>query len=362
MRAGTRIGEKVGTVGLPYQKEPEEFLTVLLDDFEAASIREGCSNPVSLLFSQYEGDLFNGPDPGSEEITTAEAYSGTRSLHITCEDNGSGDLQSGNVYMHMVPNDCTVILNMHDWVQPPSAWQVDTFNRMRFYMKIAPGVTRLTNGSPSIAFGTYVREQNGDPLNQEAGGGHYYHFATASYSGRWHKFIIDWHPTARRGDSGWIDRGAVQYPTNTGAGWNYFDALTRWYVDINSTPPDPYPAHFYFDKFELYQDTRNEDIDYVYSVNGVYNPATNLLSVGWNRYKPNQADHEVRYAFDSIHDIGWANATVAPGSPVTPPGVSGYNMMNYDTDQINMGSKQTIYVGIKDVSMGGFREISLDLT
>ena len=75
----------------------------------------------------------------------------------------------------------------------------------------------------------------------------------------------------------------------------------------------------------------------------------------------NTATHEVRYAFDSIHEIGWEKATPAPDGSVKRPGRQGYNGMLYSTTKLPLAGQQHVYLAIKPEGAGLFSEIALPL-
>ena len=350
----------------PQQMQLDNFDKNTLQDFELDDIPIICAtetNPIyKYLYNQYPGDWNNGPDPGIAEISTDTAKYGDKSLRVTVQFNGeTGDPNSGNIYMQFRPVQCNGhTVNMWEFVE--DTYTFDYYNRMRIWIKIAEGVTKLPDGKKNTAIGTYVRKQDADPLDQEDGGGHYYHEFNLQYTGEWHQLLWDFHPHARRGDSGGLDRGVLEYPTTTGAGWNAFDALNRWYIDINWRPPDPYPGVYYIDHIELFHDPNPENVLQIYSLHGTFVPSTNMLYVGWSRYKPEGTiDHEVRYAFSSVHSLGWANATPAPNGIVSPLGQGGYNGMEYETNLINVGTNDIIFVAIKPENSSDIREIRIPL-
>jgi hypothetical protein len=331
--------------------------TILLDNFESSSIRvvdPTQQAPSSrYLWNQYEGDPTEGPDPGVENIVTEMSHDGSHSLKIT--------VTGGNVYLQFFPNDGSVWRNMGEFTQPSSSWQMNTYNRMRFWMKVPQGVTKAGGGRPDLQIGTFIRSSKGSLYSAEDGGGHWYHHFDIGYTGEWHQVILDTHPNHQRGGSGGTEWGNQEYPTGE-AGFNYFDALTRFYIDWQGKLPS-YPANFYFDGFELYRETRPENINQIYSLHGVYVPSTNEVSVGWMRNKDeNTINHEVRYAFQDIYQIGWASATLAPNGVIQPPGWQGYNGMEWSTRSINVSNKSTIYIAIKPQNSSLFRQIAIPVS
>lgn len=327
--------------------------TILLDNFEADSIR--VVNPSEteptyrFLWNQYTGDFYAGPDPGTAGISTAQAHDGSRSLKV--------DVTGGSIYLQFYPNNGTWRF-MHEYVQPPSAWTQNKYNAMRFWVKVPKQMVAASGGHENVQIGTYVRAQNGDAYSQ---GTHYYHFYNLKYTGEWEQIIFDSHPTYLIGAGGNTEVGNVAYPSG-GSTWNYMDGLTRFYID-GQGGLSGYPATFYFDGFELFTRPVNENIDQVYSLHGVYVPSTNEISVGWARRKDQDTlVYEVRTAFQDINSIGWNAATPAPNGTINSNGALAYNLMEYSTRNISMGSNSTIYVAIKPQSASLFRQIAIPLS
>ncbi len=330
---------------------------ILLDDFESGTIRvvqPAESNPeLRHLWNQYSGDPSEGPDPGLATIAPLGiSHDGDQSLKVS--------VTGGNLYLQFYPND-GVWRNMREFTQPSSAWQMDTFNRMRFWIKVPPEVKAAPQGQANLQVGTYVRASTGDRTSAESGGNHLYHQFNVPYTGEWHQIIMDTHPSHVRGSDGGVEHGDMTYPTGE-TGFNYFDALTRFYVDILG-PLSSYPADFYVDGIELYPEARPENTRQIYSLNGVYVPASKTILVGWMRDKDeNDVKHEVRYAFFDIFRIGWANATPAPDGLVTPMGWQGYNGMEWSTSSIDVTGRSVIYIAIKPQNSSSFRQIAIPLS
>lgn len=325
--------------------------SLLLDSFEYDVIPD--VRPGNLLWSQYESDPTDGPDPGSETITSEEAFVGEKSLKIT--------LEGGNAYTQFYPKvEDRVWSNARNFVKE-GEWEFDKYNRMRFWVKLPPGITYQGEGQTNAHFGTYVRSKNGDESSAESGGNHFYHYFDLESTGEWHQIIIDTHPSHSRGESGGLEEGDKEYATGE-VGYNYFDGLTRFYFDLDGGLPN-YPSAIYFDGFEFYEEKNPENINQIYGLNGVYVPASNKLIVGWKRDKDeNKVKHEVRYSFSDVFSIGWDNAEVAPNGTITPPGWQGYNGMYWNTTDINLSGKKSIFIAIKPENSNLFRQIEIPLS
>ena len=82
----------------------------------------------------------------------------------------------------------------------------------------------------------------------------------------------------------------------------------------------------------------------------------------WERFKDdNTINHEVRYSFSDIHQIGWDAATPAPNGTITPPGWQGYNGMFYDTTALPLAGHSVVYIAIKPQNSNLFTQIAVRL-
>src|SRR5262249_48086999 len=147
-----------------------------------------------------------------------------------------------------------------------------------------------------------------------------------------------------RGTGGGVDPGVLQHPTGEER-YNYFDALTRFYIQYPYVAPKSYPAEFLLDEIEFYKEPRPENDAQVHSLTATYRPTDNRLVLTWNRKTAEgQIKHEVRYAFADIHAIGWKAAKPAPKGTITPPTDGGYNNMVYDTTMLPLGTRSVVYI------------------
>lgn len=210
-------------------------------------------------------------------------------------------------------------------------------------------------------FGTYVRNTGQPRKSSESDNGHFYHYYNLpSLDGVWHQVIVDTHPSHQRGFSGSIEHGDKEYPF--GSGEKYFDLMTRFYVQVKSKPTT-YPTAYYIDGLEFYNDPNPENIDQIYSLHGSYSPVIDSILVGWLRNKnEDSVKHEVRYSYTDIHDVGWDAAITAPDGIVSPPGMGGYNGMEYSTNKINTSGKSVVYIAIKPQNSNLFRQIAIPVS
>jgi len=250
------------------------------------------------------------------------------------------------------------------YVQNPNSWKLNTYNRMRFWIKVPKNAQpHLVNGQTNVEFGTYVRQvKDVDVRSDEAGGGHYYHCLNIPALGEWTQVVLNMHPDHRRGESGGSDPGVLNHPTNE-ANYNYFDTLTRFYIQYPYHAPKTYPTTFLLDDIEFFQEPREENDDQVYSLTATYGAQENRLVVTWNRRKAeDKISHEVRYAFSDIHASGWPSAKPAPKGTITPPGEGGYNCMLYNTTALPLKGRTVLYLAIKPKNSDRFSQIVVPLS
>ena len=325
---------------------------IILDDFNSENIRLAdplVTDSKKRLWHQYENDFTEGPDPGVESISNIDNQGENKALNIT--------VSAGNVYLNFYPYENY----QWDYLNEQTLsgiWTNNTFNRLKFWVKLPEGVTMVGGGRKNTTFGTYIRSSDGDRKSAESGGGHFYHNFDLESSNTWQQVIIDMHPDHERGANGSVEQEFIPYRTGE-EGFNYFDSMTRFYFEIDGGLPN-YPAAFMFDDFELYFDKNDENVEQIYSVTGHYKNESNELALNWRRRKDEGTiTHEVRYSFDDIHNIGWDNAIPAPNGVVTPPNKFSYNGMSYKTDQIEFLANENIYLAIKPSNSNRFRQINI---
>ena len=324
-----------------------------LDDFEGASIRvvqPGQTDPrIRYLWGQFSPN-------GTWDFTTEDKHDGSKSLKSIYTGGTNWQFQ-------FYPNTGEVV-NHYQYAKyfVTGSWANNTYNRLKFWIKVPAGVTQAKGGDNNFQFGTYTRCSTCDVTSAESDGGHWYHHFDLAYTGAWEQMIIDFHPSHKRTSLSNSEEGVQQYPTGE-SGLNYFDLLTRFYLDFPYLTL-PNPSNIYLDGFEFYTESNTENEDQVYSVHAVYVPSTNTVKVGWLRNKNEDSiKHDVKYSFSDIHQIGWNAATPAPsGTDITPPGSAGYNGMYYTTAAINVAGHSTLYIGIKPQNTALFKQIAIPIT
>jgi hypothetical protein len=249
-----------------------------------------------------------------------------------------------------------------DYCRDPKGWRFNTYNRMRFWIKLPEGATpHRTDGRANLNVGTYVKRlRDPDPRSDEAGGDHYYHMINIPAVGAWTQVILNMHPDHRRGDDGGIDPGNLAHPTHEDE-YNYFDTLTRFYIQ-DERAPATFPADYLLDEIEFYQGPATENDEQVYSLTGTYLPQSNRFILCWGRRKNDtKVRHEVRYAFEDIHRLDWDEAKPAPNGTITPPGPGGYNGMVYDTTDLPLTGRKVVYLAVKPENSTLFSQIAMPL-
>jgi hypothetical protein len=299
---------------------------------------------------------YSGRDEGGEftsSLNAADAVSG-KSLQL--------ELTKGALYAQFNPYDGTTRGFARDYCADPKNWQFDTYNRFRFWIKApASAPPHRKDGRVNMNVGTYYKSvSKPDRYSDEAGGGHSYHGINVPATDTWTQVILNMHPDHFRGASGGEEHGNQPHPTGEEK-YNYFDALTRFYIQVNE-PPSKHPATYLMDEFEFYQEANQENEEQILSLTATYIPSQNRLIVCWGRNKnENKVRHEVRYSFSDVHKTGWQSATAAPRGIIQPPGEGGYNQMVYDTTGILLKNRSTVYVAIKPENSKKFTQIAIPL-
>ena len=308
---------------------------------------EGCTGTVSIQTS----------GPGTAHSLQANITGGVLYLQFNPYDNDtSGDVRTF----------------ARAYSANPAAWQFNTYNRLSFWIKRPTAADTLhTGGTGNVELGTYVKQiTNAVSTSDEAGGNHYYHELNLPNNGQWTQVILNMHPNHYRSETAGEDPGVVTYPTATNgpnggddpaSTYNYFDTLTRFYLN------EPYgvaaAGSYQIADLQFYRETAPENDAQVFSLTGTYDPRNNEVIVTWNRpQNDNYVNHEVRYAFSDIHQLGWSAATPAPNGTITPPGWQGYNGMVYDTTALPLvASDSVVYIAIKPQNSNIFSQIAVRL-
>ena len=293
---------------------------------------------------------------GVLSIDNSDAVSGSSLLnHMT----------SGRLYLAWWNNNGSTWNFAHETKSDPAAWQFNTYNRMVLWVKM-PNFSQSyeTDGGYRIELGTYVKRiTNEDPYSQETGGGHFYHQINPPSLGAWTQVVINMHPDHQRGVYG--DPGDQSYPTVAGgdpaATYNYFDALTSFYLDIPYEDPTNLPADFLVDNVQFMTVPYQENDAQVRSLTGTYVPASNRVVVTWNAGWGDSSTHEVRYSFSDIHETGWNAATPAPDGFV-PLNASGYDGRVYDSSALPLAGHSMVYIAIKPQNSDLFTQIAVPLS
>src|SRR6185437_5839920 len=281
-------GPSGGSVGLP-----DIGAHMVLQDFNGILVPvngDGDNYP-----NEYPPDATGEGGYATQSIDPSDAISGN-SLNFT--------LTGGKLYAEFNPYNYagnpaypTPRGFAHDYSQNPSGWQYNTYNYMSFWIQVPTSDTAFTtNGDHATEIGTYVKNvANADPTQDESNNGHYYHEVNLPNLGTWVHVILNMHPDHQRGVSG--DPGVLTHPTGESQ-YNYFDALTRFYIDQPYNSPLSYPATYHLDDIQFYQDPYAENDQQVYSLAATYRASDNQLEVTWNRnMAEDTVKDEVRYSF-----------------------------------------------------------------
>lgn len=336
----------------------QTYANIVFGDFEQPIyvVNSAANDHSGYLWYHYP----NGVLGGAAEIGSVSLSSEKSALN---KQSAKVNMSSGAVYFQFYPKIGSHYKYLREVVSEDlklGKWENNHYNRMEFFVLVPEQVTERSGGRYNMTVGTYVRATTADRTKAESHNAHFYHRFDIPYSGVWHKVVMDTHPSHQRAISGSTEHGDMRHPTGEN-NYNYFDLLTRFYVDFEASNVRSNPAIWHFDGFRIYSETRTENEEQVYSMHGSYNDQR--LTVGWNRNKDeNNVSHEIRYAFQDIHQLGWSRATPAPGSPLKPQGHQGYNGMLYQTDQVDASGHDTIYVAVKPQNSNLFKQISIPIS
>lgn len=315
----------------------------ILDGFESGTIRTYGSNSI---WANYGGEGANA----TVSVQAGAAKEGTYGLRYR--------LNGGTAYMHFYPNNGSVWSFARER-NVDSGWTNDTYNRMSFWIYTPSTFPSAGGNGKNIEFGTYVRCSTCDTATQNDGGTHYYHYYNLK-PGVWSLVVLDWHPQHFVGGPT-SDPGVRQYPTTTGSGFNYFDALTRSYWNSPYDNPSAYPADWYFDSFKFYTDSNaNEDLANIASLEASYNPTTNQLHVGFVRNSADDTVYTARYHTGSMHTAGFAAGTLMGTAGVDGEG----DYVNKHIDAaVDLDSAVGVYIAVQKQGSASsvFREIYLPI-
>ncbi|HEX4922990.1 MAG TPA: hypothetical protein VFV50_02855, partial [Bdellovibrionales bacterium] len=280
---------------------------LILDDFESGAIRQVQPSQTVPRFR----DLWNF---GNQDNTLG-IFNGACYLSSYCLRQIAN---SGPAILAFYPNNGLIWQWMREYLQQPAMWKTDSYNRMRFWLKTPADFAQAAAGGYNVSITVYLRGTAESTLTRDGGDRRYVYMYNVPGTGGWHQIGLDTHPSWIAGGSTETEYGDRPYPTGE-SGHAFFDAITSFQVEAQAGAIQSYPATFYFDHFEVYRESRVENVEQVYGLHGSFDSGTNTLSLGWLRSKPERTiTHEVRYAFSDIHALGWDNATPAPGGSVSP--------------------------------------------
>jgi hypothetical protein len=340
----------------------------VLDDFETGKQRV-VQPDVTGDYNRYLFFIKLDGYANAQGIVTNPVKDGRYALRLT--SNVADDFQTWcYTFTENLPNWSNGWKWVHRFVNNPAmtsktsgspAWTYNNINRLRFWVKVPPGMTKDTGGAENMHLGTYLKVAE-DTTGSDDSNMHYYHKLNIGSSGHWEQVIIDMHPDHQRGNA-----GATEIPDNPQAngagqnvaGKNYFDLMSAFYFDFSF---DGNPTGDYFiDGIEFYREPYAEDTANIRSLHAVYIPSSNTISIGYRRNKNLTGEmHEIRYSFQNIHEIGWSAATIA--AKIDAGDSNGYNGVDWSTNAINVAGQSTIYIGVKSPSSNLFRQIAIPVT
>jgi RNA polymerase sigma factor (sigma-70 family) len=329
---------------------------MMLANFDGASVPV---NKAGEPFPSYYFDPQDTSDSGgifTSSIETKDAIKGN-SLRLK--------LTQGQLKAQFNPYGKDRWTFARDYVADPAAWHFNTYNRLTFWIKLPTPIEERayrSNGEASVTVGTYCKRiTDAHPGNDEVGGGHWYHRVNVPATGHWAQVVLNTHPHfGNVGNSG-ADVAMLEHPTGESR-YNYFDTLTRFYISVRS-PPAKYPADYLIDEIRFERQPKPESDTQVFSIAATHVAETNRVIVTWSRPKgEDSVKHEVRYAFQDVHKIGWDQAQPAPGGLIAPAGTGTANGMVFDTTELPLAGQSVVYIAIKPQNARLFSQVAVPLT
>lgn len=325
---------------------------VVLVNFDGASLPV---NQAGRLYPRDQGAEHPAADGGVFEarLDRTQAVAGN-CLHMR--------LTSGRVKIQFEPDNGKHRTFAREQAADAAYWRFNHFNRLRFWIKAPPGSPpHGTTGDANMSVGTYVkRVRAANVYSLDEGGGAFTHRINVPALQHWTQVILNAHPHMAPGKNG-ADPGFIPHPTGE-ADFNYFDALTRMYIEVMEAPA-AYPADYYLDEVVFYREPNPENDEQVFGITATHLPAQNRVIVTWSRrMDEDQVWHEVRYAFRSIHETGWDKAEPAPAGRIAPPGKQDRNGMVYDTTALPLVGRTTLFIAVKPTNASRFSQVAIPLT
>ena len=187
-------------------------------------------------------------------------------------------------------------------------------------------------------------------------GNHWYHYyeLRGSKGNYWTKMYMDEHPQHVVGE-----KYAPEVNPTAVKGFNYFDGLSRMYLQMRYSPFEsnwPGPYTMYVDEIEFYTETRAEN-DYSIASTAITYHGSGEFDIDWmsfSNYDEHNNTFELKYSSSPINtDSDYNNATLVPGSPSKGWGEANIGRTKNYYRAIftitNFDESKKIYFAIKDL-------------
>jgi RNA polymerase sigma factor (sigma-70 family) len=313
---------------------------------------DGPTLPMNLAGNPYPNNhVEGGPEDGGPARLSLNADQAVAGNCLMVE------LLSGRLKMQFEADNGKHHTFAREQAADPSRWQFNTYNRMRFWIK-TPAVSppHKTNGDANMNVGTYARRVRNANIYSLSDAGTFRHSINVPALGAWTQVVLNAHPHVSQGT---LSTDPL-HPTGE-PDFNYFDAMTRFYIEAMQQPAR-HPAVYHFDEIEFFREPNAENDAQVYSITATHIAAQNRLIVTWHRPTEEESiRYELRYAFRSIHEIGWDKAEPAPDGKIAPPGTQTRTGQVYDTTALPLAGQSFVYIAIKPESAKLFSQIAVPL-
>lgn len=313
----------------------------VLDDFEATNRSLG----GHLLWESYASEGAN-----ATAVFAAEAarFGGKGLLYTLNSFSGTG----GGIYLQFYSHNGSLWDFAHNFILSGTPWTRSAFNRLSFWVKHPVGYPPVLGGRHLIELGTYSKAEN--DTGNTSQGNHFYHYYDL-LPGVWTKVILDNHAQHEVGGAP-SDRGIIVPAAN----WNYHDSLTRFYWDAPYvTTHAAYPNKFYFDQFLFYNETGQDDVTNIASLEASYDATSHLLHLGFVRTNGSgDVTFTVRWSYTDINALGFVNATLL--GTVSADGLGDY-VNKYVNGTVSL-TGPAVYIAVQAAGKSTFRQMKLELT
>jgi len=346
LAAAVLVGATVIVAGTTVMLRPAEPVApMMLLDFDGATL------PVNQAGDGYPKPIYDPGRSGGKFVASIEPVDAVKGHSLRLR------LTAGMLKAHFAPAKRDGSTGFaRDYAVDPAHWRFNTYNRMRFWIKL-PASSPVRPGDGANMFMQNFVKRVRDADEHSLADAFFIHRFNVPVTGQWTQVIINMHPCAAQNERS--NPGNLPHPTDE-PDYNYFDALTAFTI-LAIPAPAKYPADYLLDEIEFYREPGTENDDQVYSITAAHVPSQGRIVATWNHRPDEAVAHEVRYAFEDIHRLGWKRAPAAPGGTVRPGQQANKDGMIYDTQALPLAGHSVLYLAIKPQNSDVFSQVAIPL-